>query len=208
MQPSSTATVCEFEAATETGQVTQRAQPRIQKARSQLCHVETSLTEERPCEFGVKVSLATTLHRSRGGQFIAHAKALPGNPYDGHTLKTVIPEIETQIGANLTRIVVDRGYRDHNAPPDHKSRSISRARDAASPRPSNANSAAARPSSRSSATPKPGTGWAETISPEPKATPPTPSSPPPATTCMGHCLSSALHKVPSSHFVRRDRGQR
>ena len=38
-------------------------------------------------------------HRSKGGLFIAHAKALPGNPYDGHTLATVIPEIETQIGA-------------------------------------------------------------------------------------------------------------
>ena len=74
----------------------------------------------RPYEFGVKVSLATTLHRSKGGQFIAHAKAMPGNPYDGHTLATVIPEIETQIGANLSRIVADRGYRGHNAPPDHK----------------------------------------------------------------------------------------
>jgi transposase-like protein len=47
-------------------------------------------------------------------------KALPGNPYDGHTLETVIPEMETQIGANLARIVADRGYRGHNAPPDHK----------------------------------------------------------------------------------------
>ena len=74
----------------------------------------------RPYEFGVKVSVATTLHRSKGGQFIAHVKALPGNPYDGHTLATVIPEIETQIGANLARIVADRGYRGHNAPPDHK----------------------------------------------------------------------------------------
>ena len=67
----------------------------------------------------MKVSLATTLYRSRGGQFIARAKALPGNPYDGHTLATVIPEIETQIGANLARIVADRGYRGHNAPPGH-----------------------------------------------------------------------------------------
>ena len=74
----------------------------------------------RPYEFGVKVSLATTLARSKGGQFIAHVKALPGNPYDGHTLETVIPEIETQIGASLARIVADRGYRGHNAPPDHK----------------------------------------------------------------------------------------
>ena len=45
---------------------------------------------------------------------------MPGNPYDGHTLATVIPEIETQIGASLARIVADRGYRGHNAPPDHK----------------------------------------------------------------------------------------
>ena len=74
----------------------------------------------RPYEFGVKVSIATTLRHSRGGQFIAHAKALPGNPYDGHTLETVIPEIEAQIGASLTRIVADRGYRGHNAPPDHR----------------------------------------------------------------------------------------
>jgi transposase, IS5 family len=74
----------------------------------------------RPYEFGVKVSVATTLVRSKGGQFIAHVKALPGNPYDGHTLKTVIPEIETQVGANLSRIVADRGYRGHNAAPDHK----------------------------------------------------------------------------------------
>ena len=66
------------------------------------------------------MSLATTLNRSKGGQFIAHAKALPGNPYDGHTLAAVIPEIETQIGANLARIVADRGYRGHNAPPEHK----------------------------------------------------------------------------------------
>jgi len=74
----------------------------------------------RPYEFGVKVSVATTLNRSKGGQFIAHVKALPGNPYDGHTLATVIPEIETQIGASLARIVADRGYRGHNAPPDHR----------------------------------------------------------------------------------------
>ena len=76
----------------------------------------------RPYEFGVKVSVATTLHHSRGGQFIAHVKALPGNPYDGHTLGVVLPEMEAQIGANLSRIVADRGYRGHNAPPEHRFR--------------------------------------------------------------------------------------
>ncbi len=74
----------------------------------------------RPYEFGVKVSVATTLHHSKGGQFVAHVKALPGNPYDGHTLETVIPDMERQIGASLTRIVADRGYRGHNAPPEYQ----------------------------------------------------------------------------------------
>ena len=45
-----------------------------------------------PYEFGVKVSLTTTNKRCKGGQFILHAKALPGNPYDGHTLNEVIEE--------------------------------------------------------------------------------------------------------------------
>ena len=72
----------------------------------------------KPYEFGVKVSVATTLKRSRGGQFVAHVKALPGNPYDGHTLATIIPEIEETIGVNLTSILTDAGYRGHNAPKD------------------------------------------------------------------------------------------
>jgi transposase, IS5 family len=74
----------------------------------------------KPYEFGVKASVATTLHRSKGGQFVAHVKALPGNPYDGHTLATVIPEMEKQIGATIERVVADRGYRGHNAPPEHR----------------------------------------------------------------------------------------
>src|SRR6201998_2840919 len=43
----------------------------------------------RPYEFGVKVSVATTVKHSAGGQFVTHAAALPGNPYAGHTLGTV-----------------------------------------------------------------------------------------------------------------------
>ena len=34
----------------------------------------------RPYEFGVKVSVATPLYRSKGGPFVAHVKALTGNP--------------------------------------------------------------------------------------------------------------------------------
>jgi len=33
-----------------------------------------------------------------GGQFVTHVAALPGNPYDGHTLATVIPAMEGMIG--------------------------------------------------------------------------------------------------------------
>ena len=76
----------------------------------------------RPYEFGVKVSVATTLKRSKGGQFALHAKALPGNPYDGHTLNTVIPDIEATIGTEIERILTDAGYKGHNAPARHKFR--------------------------------------------------------------------------------------
>ena len=74
----------------------------------------------KPYEFGVKVSVATPLHRCRGGQFVAHVQALPGNPYDGHTLATVIPDIEVSLGASLARIITDAGYRGHHAPKEKR----------------------------------------------------------------------------------------
>src|SRR5262249_61431589 len=52
----------------------------------------------QPYEFGVKVSVATPVKHSAGGQFVTHAAALPGNPYDGHTLATVIPQMQALIG--------------------------------------------------------------------------------------------------------------
>jgi IS5 family transposase len=48
---------------------------------------------------------------------VTHVAALPGNPYDGHTLATVIPAMTRQIGASLTRVIADAGYRGHKAPP-------------------------------------------------------------------------------------------
>jgi IS5 family transposase len=76
----------------------------------------------RPYEFGVKVSVATTLARAKGGQFVTHTKSLPGNPYDGHTLKTVIPDMEALSGNIIERLILDKGYRGHNAPPEYKFR--------------------------------------------------------------------------------------
>jgi IS5 family transposase len=76
----------------------------------------------KPYEFGVKVSVATPLNRCAGGQFVAHVKALPGNPYDGHTLGAVLPEIERTLGAELVRVVTDAGYKGHTAPKEKRLR--------------------------------------------------------------------------------------
>ena len=76
----------------------------------------------KPYEFGVKASIATTLNRSKGGQFAIHAKTLPGRPYDGHTLETVIPDIEALTGAGIKRVLADAGSKGHNAPLTHKFR--------------------------------------------------------------------------------------
>src|SRR5262249_27353997 len=74
----------------------------------------------QPYEFGVKVSVATPMKHSAGGQFVTHAAALPGNPYDGHTLATVIPQMQGLIGNVLDRCITDAGYRGHNTPFDYK----------------------------------------------------------------------------------------
>ncbi len=39
---------------------------------------------------------------------------------DGHTLGTVIAEIEQQIGVARQRILTDAGYKAHNAPREHR----------------------------------------------------------------------------------------
>jgi IS5 family transposase len=70
----------------------------------------------KPYEFGVKVSITTTNRRCKGGQFVLHAKALPGNPYDGHTLAQVIEETEKLTGRPIERAYVDKGYRGHSTP--------------------------------------------------------------------------------------------
>ena len=43
-----------------------------------------------------------------------HANALPGNPYDGHTLGAVITATESLIGCAIERAYVDKGYRGHD----------------------------------------------------------------------------------------------
>jgi transposase, IS5 family len=69
-----------------------------------------------PYEFGCKVSITTPATKPKGGQFVLHAKALHGNPFDGHTLGPVVAELEALTGVETRRIHVDKGYRGHNHP--------------------------------------------------------------------------------------------
>src|SRR6266481_6314384 len=69
-----------------------------------------------PYEFGCKVSIATPVTAPNGRQFVLHAKALHGNPYDGHTLGPVIADLEKLTGVAVRGIHGDKGYRGHNYP--------------------------------------------------------------------------------------------
>ena len=60
-------------------------------------------------EFGVKVSVATT---SRDN-FVVGMQALPGNPFDGHTLAGALEQVRRVTGIIPDRCYVDRGYRGH-----------------------------------------------------------------------------------------------
>jgi len=60
-------------------------------------------------EFGTKVSVATT---NRGG-FVVGMRALPGNPYDGHTLSEALEQVEILTDQRPDMAFVDRGYRGH-----------------------------------------------------------------------------------------------
>lgn len=66
-----------------------------------------------PYEFGCKVSLATNLHPAKGGHFILHARALHGNPYDGHTLQAALDDLRKMVGRSPRYAAVDQGYRGH-----------------------------------------------------------------------------------------------
>ncbi|MGY4501379.1 hypothetical protein ACVWYH_005310 [Bradyrhizobium sp. GM24.11] len=44
-----------------------------------------------------------------------HARALPDNPYDDHTLRDVIDRTETLTGCAIERAYVDKRYRGHDA---------------------------------------------------------------------------------------------
>ena len=60
-----------------------------------------------PFEFGSKVSIS----RTRDSGIILGALALPGNPYDGHTIQDTLKQIKRIIGKQLEILIADRGYK-------------------------------------------------------------------------------------------------
>ena len=68
----------------------------------------------KPYEFGVKVSLAVT-HKEG---FVVGIQALPGNPFDGHTLNGQLDQVERITGTLPAIAFVDRGYKGHDVPED------------------------------------------------------------------------------------------
>lgn len=58
-------------------------------------------------EFGCKVSVATTLDEG----FVVGMRSFAGNPYDGHTLRSALEQVEILTDQRPDLAVVDRGYR-------------------------------------------------------------------------------------------------
>jgi hypothetical protein len=71
---------------------------------------------QRQCALRVRRQGLDRHHqRPRPGRSVLHAKALPGNPYDGHTLRDVIEDTQKLTGCEIERGYVDKGYRGHDA---------------------------------------------------------------------------------------------
>ena len=65
--------------------------------------------------FGIELGVAAGNARAPSGQFVLGVRALPGNPYDGHTLAAQIAQIVRLAGERAERAYVYRGYRGDDA---------------------------------------------------------------------------------------------
>lgn len=68
----------------------------------------------KPYEFGIKVGIVSTSKES----FVLAAKALAGNPYDGHTLKECLEQAQSLSQSDIKEAYVDRGYKGHSINPE------------------------------------------------------------------------------------------
>ena len=58
-------------------------------------------------EYGIKASIA----RTKDSGIILGALALPGNPYDGHTIDMALKQLKRITGTQPDIPIADRGYR-------------------------------------------------------------------------------------------------
>lgn len=61
-----------------------------------------------PYEFGVKVTIDTTLRKDL---VVVGMRSMSGNPYDGHTLLEAIEQVEILAGNRPGMAIVVKGYR-------------------------------------------------------------------------------------------------
>ena len=59
-----------------------------------------------PYEFGVKVTVATTLKEG----LVVGMRSMPGNPWDGHTLDETIEQVSILTNIKPKTVIVDKGY--------------------------------------------------------------------------------------------------
>ena len=59
-----------------------------------------------PYEFGVKVTVATTLKEG----LVVGMRSMPGNPWDGHTLDETVEQVSILTDKRPKMVVVDKGY--------------------------------------------------------------------------------------------------
>jgi hypothetical protein len=57
---------------------------------------------------GAGIAVACRTVGVKAGQFVLHARALPGNPYDGHTLRGIIEETQRLIGRETSALMSTR----------------------------------------------------------------------------------------------------
>ena len=58
-----------------------------------------------PYEFGVKVTVATTLKEG----LVVGMRSMPGNPWDGHTLVETIEQVSILTNIKPKTVIVDKG---------------------------------------------------------------------------------------------------
>jgi len=59
-----------------------------------------------PYEFGVKVTVATTLKEG----LVVGMRSMPGHPWDGHTLEETLEQVSILADRRPGTVIVDRGY--------------------------------------------------------------------------------------------------